>query len=73
MSDDDQKDNKGGKVTAQSIQAKVESEIRKGKLKGLEAKVKAKVEEIDAAEEVVKIKRQELQDLLEDNSALLDG
>lgn len=64
--------NSGGKVTADSLLAKVEAAIRKGKLSGLEAKVKAKAEEIDAAEAVVKLKRQELQDLWEDNSDILD-
>ena len=59
-------------VTGESIKLKAENAIRKGKLSSLEAKVKKIVEEIDKAEDVVDMKKQELLDLLEDNSKLLN-
>ncbi len=68
----DDKEQKGGNVSADSITGKVKGEILKSKRKGLEAKVKKVVEEIESAQEILSMKEQELVDLFEDNEALLD-
>lgn len=70
--DENENKQKGGKITAQSIQGKIEAEIKKSKVKGLEAKVKKLVEEINSAEGIVSMKKQELEHLFEDNADLLD-
>ena len=71
MSDDNQQ--KGGNATAKSITGKVENEIRKGKLKSLESKAKGIIEEINSAEAIVTMKKEELKHLFEDHSNILDS
>lgn len=70
---EDQKTKQGNtKPTADSIQKKVEGDIRKAKLKSFEGKLKPLLEEIVKAEELVVLKREELVQLREDNASLFE-
>lgn len=59
-----------GKSTPQSVKAQVLGEIKEAKLKTLKSKIKALSEEMSAAEAIVKAKKQEIEDALEDNADL---
>lgn len=56
----------------QSLKAQVEARIREAKIKSFEGELKKKIEEMQSAENVYILKKEEVEHFMEDNAGLFE-